>query len=88
MKFPVDRRQEGDLVHVDLTSLQARYLAPGASRKVAVLEIFRCENQGCEEHSSTALHGAASLRVFALFHGKVVPRQAGLYKYQVVEGYL
>jgi hypothetical protein len=40
VKLPVHSLEEGHLVCVDLTDLEARYLAPGASRVVAVLQIL------------------------------------------------
>jgi hypothetical protein len=40
VEFPVDSLEESHLVGVDLTNLEARDLAPCASRVVAVLQIL------------------------------------------------
>lgn len=40
VEFPVDSLQEGHLVGVDLTDLEARDLAPCASGVVAVLQVL------------------------------------------------
>lgn len=40
VEFPVDGLQEGHLVGVNLTDLEARDLAPCASRVVAVLQVL------------------------------------------------
>jgi hypothetical protein len=40
VQFPVDSFEEGHLVGVDLADLEARDLAPCASRVVAVLQVL------------------------------------------------
>jgi hypothetical protein len=40
VKLPIDSLEKGHLVGVDLTDLEARDLAPCASRVVAVLQVL------------------------------------------------
>lgn len=54
VKFPANLREEGPLVSIDLANSQARHLAPGFGRVVAVLQVLRCQDQGGQEHATSA----------------------------------
>jgi len=88
VQLPVDGEEEGDFILVNFLSVQARYLAPSASREVAVLEVLGGQNQSREEHAPTALDGLAGVAVVGLLHRKIPIRHMRLDQYQIVEGYL
>jgi hypothetical protein len=85
MEFPADLSEEGSLVGIDLFYRQAGHLAPGLGGVVAILQIFRSQNEGCKEHSTSA-HERAVRRAFPrLFHCEVALRHEGLDQDQVVQ---
>lgn len=88
MKAPVDLAQEHPLVHVDLTNLEPRHLAPRFRRVVSVLQILGSQNQSCQEHATTAHERAISRAVHSLLHGKVALRHMWPDEDQVVESNL
>jgi len=71
VQLPVDTLEKGSLVHVDLGGLQARHLAPCLGRIVAVLQVFRSEDQCGEKHTSAALQSSHGWRIRKLFLCKV-----------------
>lgn len=66
VKPPVNSFEESFLVDVDLLSLQPRDLTPCSCRVVAVLKVLRGQNQGSEEHTTTALLSTDQLKLFSL----------------------
>jgi hypothetical protein len=69
---PVDGKEEGHLVLVDLEGVETGNLAPSAGRVVAILQVLGGEDESGEEHAAAALEGADRVRVIGLLHGEVV----------------
>jgi hypothetical protein len=89
MKTPVDGFQEQYFVLVDFQSVETGDLTPGTRRVVAVLQIFRCQDQGGQKHPTTTLQGPRGKSVAAwLLHGEVVLWDMGLDQDQVVKSHL
>ena len=86
MQLPVDSLEKGHFVGVDLTNLETGYLAPRASRVVAVLQILGCQDEGGEKHAAPALESATPGGVDGLLHGEVVVGHVSLDEDEVVEG--
>lgn len=70
VQLPVDGLEKRHFVGVDLVDLEAGDFAPGPSRVISVLEVFRGQNQGGQEHAATALQSPQRL-VLGLLHGEV-----------------
>jgi hypothetical protein len=87
VQLPVNSLEERHLVGVDLTDLEARDLAPCASRVVAILQVLRRENERCKEHATSTLQ-STERGILRLGHGEVMLGQMGLDEDQVVQGNL
>jgi hypothetical protein len=87
VQLPVDSLEERHLIGVDLTDLEARDLAPCASRVVAILQVLRRENERCKEHATSTLQ-STERGILRLGHGEVMLGQMGLDEDQVVQGNL
>lgn len=85
VELPVDCKEEGDLILVDLLSPETRDLAPGTSRVVAVLEVFRSEDESGEEHTAPALQGPTFLPVIRLLHGEIMLGHVRFDEHEVVQ---
>jgi hypothetical protein len=77
VKLPVDSQKEGHLVLVNL--------APCAGRVIAILEVLGCQNQGGQEHPTSALDGLARAAGIGLLGSKVVSGDMGLNENEVVQ---
>ena len=71
VQAPVDDVEKGHLVDVDLLGREARDLAPGAGRVVAILQVLGRQDQGGQEHAAAALQGPDRGRVVGLLHREV-----------------
>lgn len=88
VQVPVDCVKESRLVLVDLLSVKARDLAPGAGGVVSVLKVLGRENEGGKKDTATALQGTSSLVIPRLFHGEILSRDVPLDEDEIVHGYL
>jgi hypothetical protein len=85
VQLPVNSNEECHLVLVDLLGVEARNLAPGACRVVAVLKVLRRKDKSREEHTATALKGTIGSTINGLLHGKVMLGDVGLDQNKVIQ---
>lgn len=85
VELPVDSKEKGDLVLVDLLDVEARDLAPGTCRVVAVLKILGSKDQGREEHAPAALKRSVSEPILVLLHSKATLGNVRLDEDEIVQ---
>lgn len=88
MKAPVDLTQEHPLVHVDLTDLEPRHLAPCFGRVVSVLQILGSQDQSCQKHATTTHERTIGWAVHSLLHSEIALRHMWPDEDQVIESNL
>lgn len=85
METPIDSNKESHLVLVDLVRVQPADLTPGASRVVSILQVLRSQDEGRQEHATTALQSSDGITILRLFHGEIMFGDMWLNQDQVIQ---